>query len=134
MKKPQRWSERGVAIPLPAGIVRDRDLVLVRLLGEGMDGGAQPLREGDYTFVDRSQQGQAGDAVVLELKETGYAVVREIVDTSTGRYYVARNLQGDSAHDAVILPEQVARVIGKVVGVWRDFEDCTRLDELFPKQ
>ncbi|MCF8105678.1 MAG: helix-turn-helix domain-containing protein [Desulfohalobiaceae bacterium] len=95
---------------------RPRDMVLMEVIGDSME---PAIREGDFVLIDQSQKEiYAGGVYALGLEET-IMVKRldkhpsELVILSSNPEYSPIVLQGDEL--------ETVRIIGRVIGMWRDF-------------
>jgi phage repressor protein C with HTH and peptisase S24 domain len=95
---------------------RPRDMVLMQVIGDSMEPG---IREGDYVLIDQSKQEiHPGGVYALGLEE---AIMikqldkrpHELVIISANTKYSPITLRGDEL--------ETVRIIGRVLGVWRDF-------------
>ena len=95
---------------------RPRDMVLMQVIGDSME---PDIHEGDFVLIDQSQQEvYAGGIYALGLEDT-IMVKRldkhpgELVVLSANPSYSPIVLQGDEL--------EMVRIIGRVIGMWRDF-------------
>lgn len=94
---------------------RPRDMVLMQVIGDSME---PTIQEGDYVLIDQSQKEiYSGGVYALGLEET-IMVKRldkhphELIVLSSNSRYSPIILQGDEL--------ETVRIIGRVIGVWRD--------------
>jgi phage repressor protein C with HTH and peptisase S24 domain len=95
---------------------RPRDMVLMQVIGDSME---PNIREGDYVLIDQSKQEiHPGGVYALGLED---AIMikqldkrpHELVIISANTKYSPITLRGDEL--------ETVRIIGRVLGVWRDF-------------
>lgn len=94
---------------------QSRDMVLMQVIGDSME---PSIREGDYVLIDQSKQEiYSGGTYALGLEDT--IMVKqldkrpnELVILSTNPRYSSIVLSGDEL--------DTVRLIGRVVGIWRD--------------
>ncbi|MDZ7759878.1 MAG: S24 family peptidase [Desulfovermiculus sp.] len=93
-----------------------RDMVLMQVIGDSMEPG---IREGDYVLIDQSKQEiYPGGVYALGLED---AIMikqldkrpHELVIISANTKYSPITLRGDEL--------ETVRIIGRVLGIWRDF-------------
>lgn len=88
-----------------------RDLVAFKVEGDSMDGGSRPIAGGDLVIVDRKKGGEFNSPVVARLSDDGYVCKR----LRPGNFLDSANPAYDDPDYAVIAPDRVAEVVGRVV-------------------
>lgn len=88
-----------------------RDLVAFKVEGNSMDGGSRPIASGDLVIVDRRQGGEFNSPVVARLTDDGYVCKR----LRPGNFLDSTNPAYDDPDFAIIVPDRVAEVVGRVV-------------------
>lgn len=88
-----------------------RDLSAFRIKGNSMAGGHHPIYEGDLVIVDRKQEGEINSPLVARLNSDGYICKR----LRPGDMLDSANPDFLDADLAIITPDRVAEIIGKVV-------------------
>jgi repressor LexA len=103
-----------------ADFAHNRDLLAFRIAGDSMDGGRNPIHDDDLVIVDRRLGGEVNSPVVARLNNDGYVCKRlrprNFLD-STNPDFLDPDL-------AVIEPERIAEVVGKVVRIIHTFADA----------
>lgn len=109
---PQQLHELEQQIFVEADFARGRDLVAFKVNGNSMAGGKRPIYDGDVVIVDRNIAPEINMPVVARLTGDGYVVKRlrprNILDST--------NPDFNGPH-ALIAPDEIAQVVGKVVRV-----------------
>lgn len=90
-----------------------RDLSAFHVCGESMAGGRHPIYDGDVVIVDRNLGGEINQPVVARLAGNGYVVKR----LRPGGILDSTNPEYNDEEQAVIMPDRVAQIVGRVVRV-----------------
>lgn len=90
-----------------------RDLIAFKVEGDSMAGGKHPIYRGDLVIVDRHLQGEMNSAVVARLVSDGYVCKR----LRPGNILDSTNPDFADPDLAVITPDRIAEVVGKVVRI-----------------
>jgi phage repressor protein C with HTH and peptisase S24 domain len=95
---------------------RPRDMVLMQVVGDSMEPG---IREGDYVLIDQSKQEiYPGGVYALGLED---AIMIKQVDKRPDELII---ISANSKYSPITLRGDVletVRIIGRVLGIWRDF-------------
>lgn len=109
---PEHLAPSGEVVYVEQAFMVNRELMAFRVYEDSMAGGKHPIYQGDVVIVDRLLPGELNFPVVARLREGGFVVKR----LRPGGILDSANPEADP-QQALIAPDQVAHVLGRVVRV-----------------
>lgn len=105
---------------------RGKNLIAFRVFGNSMEGGRNPIFDGDLVLVNTLDKGVTGGTVVARLEGDGHVCKRLILDPSgKPQYLTSTNPEYVDPTFAMIPADRVAEVVGSVVRVVRDIQSAS---------
>ena len=115
----QTESDRDIYIE--EDFARGKDLVAFQVQGNSMEGGKNPIHDGDIVVVNRNDRGLIGNIVVARINDDGYVCKKPLIDGAGQlQQLVSTNLDYADPQFRIIDRENVAEIVGKVVRVIHD--------------
>ncbi|WP_162393890.1 S24 family peptidase [Deinococcus kurensis] len=110
---PEQLVETDDKVYVEKQFASSRDLIAFHVRGDSMAGGKHPIYNGDIVIVDQKVGGELNFPVVARLKGDGYVVKR----LRPGNILDSTNPEFIDSDTALIAPDRVAHVVGRVVRV-----------------
>lgn len=122
---PQRLYPGERIVYVEESFARGRDLAAFQIVGNSMEGGKQPIYDGDLVLVNQFDKSLSVSAVVARIDDDGYVCKRPVINPSTGKltYLKSANLEYDEPETAVIPASRVSEIVGRVVRVIHNMQD-----------
>lgn len=123
---PDQSDQLEESLVIEESFARGKNLVAFRVFGNSMEGGRNPIFDGDLVLVNTLDKGTGGSTVVARLAGDGYVCKRLVADaTAKPLYLTSTNSEYVDAEFAMITADRVEEITGAVVRVIRDIQSAS---------